>query len=520
MNKIKYMPFLLLFVNIANAQHTNVMISNQNTPEEVTICIDPNNTNNLVAGANIESYYYSTNAGTTWQRGTLTSTNYGVWGDPAIACDKYGDFYFFHLSNPPIGNWIDRIVCQKTTNNGLSWNDGTFMGLNGNKAQDKHWPVIDRNNNNIYVTWTEFDAYGTSNPLDSSRILFSKSTDGGQNWTATKKINKVSGDCVDSDNTVEGAVPAIGPNGEVYDAWAGPSGLTFNKSTNQGNTWLTNEIVVSDFPGGWDYDIPGISRCNGLPIIACDTSNGPYRGTIYINWTDQRNGTTDTDVWLKKSTNGGETWGILTRVNDDPAGKQQFFTWMTIDQTTGYLYFVFYDRRNYTNNNTDMYMAISKDGGNTFTNFKVSESPFLPNAGVFFGDYNNVTAHNGIVRPIWTRLVGGSLSIWTALVDTSQITSIPKEITTPFASLDQNYPNPFSQETYFSYKLHQTCKVSLKVYDMFGREIVTLIDNQTQSQEKYVVPFNSKQYHLTSGVYYFSLIIPDKVIKKKMMIVD
>jgi len=129
---------------------------------------------------------------------------------------------------------------------------------------------------------------------------------------------------------------------------------------------------------------------------------------------------------------------------------------MTIDQTTGYLYFVFYDRRNYTNNNTDVYMAISKDGGNTFTNFKVSESPFLPNAGVFFGDYNNVTAHNGIVRPIWTRLVGGSLSIWTALVDTSQITSIPKEITTPFASLDQNYPNPFSQETYFSYKLHQT----------------------------------------------------------------
>ena len=113
MNKIKYIPFLLLFATIANAQHTNVMISNQNTPEEVTICIDPNNTNYLVAGANIESYYYSTNAGATWQRGTLTSTNYGVWGDPAIACDKYGDFYFFHLSNPTIGNWIDRIVCQK-----------------------------------------------------------------------------------------------------------------------------------------------------------------------------------------------------------------------------------------------------------------------------------------------------------------------------------------------------------------------------------------------------------------------
>lgn len=56
---------------------------------------------------------------------------------------------------------------------------------------------------------------------------------------------------------------------------------------------------------------------------------------------------------------------------------------MTIDQTTGILYFVFYDRRNTSNNLTDVYMARSTDGGETFANFKVSESSFNPNSNVF-----------------------------------------------------------------------------------------------------------------------------------------
>jgi len=51
---------------------------------------------------------------------------------------------------------------------------------------------------------------------------------------------------------------------------------------------------------------------------------------------------------------------------------------MDIDQTNGNLYFVFYDRRTYTDNQTDVYMAISTDGGTNFSNVKISESPFSP----------------------------------------------------------------------------------------------------------------------------------------------
>mgnify|MGYP002151765079 CR=1 FL=1 len=94
-------------------------------------------------------------------------------------------------------------------------------------------------------------------------------------------------------------------------------------------------------------------------------------------------------------------------------------TWMTVDQATGWLWFVFYDRRSYTDNRTDLYMALSKDGGASFQNFKVSETAFTPNTNQFFGDYTNVTAYNNIVRPIWTRMDGVSTTVLTALIDVS-----------------------------------------------------------------------------------------------------
>jgi len=412
--------FLFLVWNIyiipAFAQHTNVMISNINSPEEPSIYINHKNTNQLIAGANINNYYVSNDGGLTWTKKTLSSTN-GVWGDPCMMIDTAGALYFFHLSNPNVGNWIDRIVCQKSTDGGNTWNDGTYMGLNGTKAQDKEWTTVDPTNNNIYATWTQFDSYGSSNSNDSSIILFSRSTNAGASWSIPTRISKKGGNCTDSDNTVEGAVPTVGPNGEIYVSWAGPLGIMFDKSTNGGLTWLYNDIFVDPMPGGWDISIPDIDRCNGMPITCCDRSNGPYKGTIYINWADQRNGPTDTDIWLSKSTDGGLTWSPAKRVNDDPPGKQQFFTWMTVDQITGYIYIVFYDRRNYNNSNTDVYMAMSKDGGENFLNFKISESPFLPDGYTFFGDYNNITAYNNVVRPIWTRLQNGQLSIWTAFIN-------------------------------------------------------------------------------------------------------
>jgi hypothetical protein len=502
---------------VSSGQFVNVMISNNYDPEEPSIMINPKNPQIMVAGANISSFYYSSDAGLTWQEGQLTSTS-GVWGDPVIITDTNENFYFFHLSSPIVGHWIDRIVCQKSTDLGHTWSDGSYFGLNGLKDEDKEWAVVDRNTNVIHACWTEFDSYGSANPQDSSRILYVRSSDGGLTWSPPKKINRVSGDCLDENNTVEGAVPAIGPNGEIYTSWAGPLGLVFTHSLDGGTTWPDTNIFVCDLPGGWFYNIPGIYRGIGLPVTSCNLCPGPFYGQIYINWADQRNGPGDTDVWFVKSTDGGHTWTAPKRVNDDPPGNQQFFSWMDVDPVTGFIYIVFYDRRNYSNNNTDVYLAVSRDGGETFQNMQISESPFNPDQSIFFGDYSNISAFNNIVRPIWARLDGASLSVYTAIIDS--LYTVVQPVNNPGLPvvLDQNYPNPAREVTYFTYKVHQPAIVTLKVYDVFGREITTLVDHRQVGTGKYIERFDFTKFHLKPGIYYFSLISGEKSIQRKMII--
>ena len=335
-----------------------------------------------------------------------------------VVADPWGGFYYFHLSGNGGDSWLDRIVCQKMPAIGEPWTDGSFTGYDEYKDQDKPWAAVDSVNGSIYVIWTQFDLYGSADPDNITIIRFSKSTDGGGTWSEPVRINEVPGTCLDGDNTVEGAVPAVGPEGRnLRGVGRSPRGIVFDRSTDAGETWLDEDIPVADIPGGWVYDIPGIYRCNGLPVTACDRSRGPHRGTVYVNWSDQRNGVDDTDVWLVRSTDGGSTWSDPVRVNDDPPGRQQLFTWMAVDEWSGFLWIVFYDRREQADTRTDVYLALSRDGGETFTNFRLSDTPFLPRDSVFFGDYTHLVAHGGVVRPVWARLDQYQLSLWTALVD-------------------------------------------------------------------------------------------------------
>lgn len=407
-------------------QTKNIKIDSSTTftgPCEPSIAINPKNTENIVAGSVLNFVYVSNDGGKSWSKEELKSSS-GVYGDPVVRADFEGNFYYSHLANPTGKAWqdeefLDRIVIQKSSDNGKTWNDGSFTRPNNPKDQDKQWMAIDPNDNTLYMTWTEFDLYNSKKTEDHSRIQFAKSTDQGATWSVPKSISQFEGNCLDDDQTTEGAVPSVAANGELYVAWCYDEKIYFDKSTDQGENWLTEDVLVSDQPGGWSYNIPGISRCNGMTITEVDQSTGPHSGTIYINWSDQRNGENDTDIWLSKSTNQGASWSTPKRVNDDPAGKHQFFTWMDVDPITGYIYIVFYDRRNdlHDKNETEVYLAYSKDGGENFTNLKISESPFTPQLGVFFGDYNDISAYNGVIRPIWTRQEGFKLSVWTALIN-------------------------------------------------------------------------------------------------------
>ncbi len=391
-------------------------------PCEPSIFINPTNTNNIVAGSVMKNVHTSFDGGKTWQTKTMKS-NLGVYGDPCITADYHGNFYYFHLANPDgmaygSKHFLESMVVQKSTDGGKTWSNGTAIGKNEfPKQQDKEWTVVNPKNNEIYLTWTEFDKYNSKDENHHSRILFSKSKNQGKTWSDTKILSELEGNALDDDKTVEGAVPAIGKNGELYVSWSYNDKIYFDKSFDDGETWLKNDVEVCNQPNGWTFDVPGLTRANGMPITCVDLSNSKYQGTIYINFADQRNGEDNTDIFLVKSVDHGKTWSNPLKVNTDNTKTHQFFTWMSVDPKTGYIYIVFYDRSKYTDNQTDVVLAVSKDGGNSFINTTISEKPFTPISSIFFGDYNNISAYNGIIRPIWTRYDNNKLSIWTCLIN-------------------------------------------------------------------------------------------------------
>lgn len=512
--------FIVFSTSILTAQFENVRVDNGEAyqPNEVTIAVNPKDPNNLVAGSNLRYFYYSHDCGKTWTQGVLSSV-YGVWGDPSIAFNGKGEVFFAHLSNPLHGDWVDRIVVQKSVDKGETWNDGAGVGLNPPKDQDKEWIVADLTNseyrNNLYISWTEFDHYGSTDTEDSTRILFSRSENFGESWSDPVRISDKGGDCIDNDNTVEGAVPTVGPEGEIYISWAGSSRIMFDRSFDGGVTF-GKDIFVTDQPGGWTTIVPGMNRCNGLPVTVCDISNSPHRGTVYILWSDDRNG--DYDIFITKSIDCGVSWSEAKQVNNDVSSRDQFFPWIAVDPVTGNLYVDFYDRRNTSGLATEVYMAVSRDGGESFTNIKISETAFTPNSAVFFGDYINITALNGRVYPIWMRMDEEVMSLWAAAINDSSLTSVSnsdrEKIIREFR-LQATFPNPFNAVTKINYSLPRSSRVKISIFNSSGQLIENLVHRE-QGPGRFSITWDASNF--SSGLYLYSLQTEDHFEVRKCML--
>jgi flagellar hook assembly protein FlgD len=86
--------------------------------------------------------------------------------------------------------------------------------------------------------------------------------------------------------------------------------------------------------------------------------------------------------------------------------------------------------------------------------------------------------------------------------------------------LSQNYPNPFNPSTVISYQLPVTSNVTLKVYDILGREVATLV-NEEKSAGSYEIQFDShsgEDRNLTSGIYFYQLKAGDYSETRKMIL--
>jgi hypothetical protein len=395
-------------------------------PAEVSVAINPTDAEHVIAvmlqsGApgqpRVSNHSYTSfDGGLTWKAVAAQNPQGRVQGDDAVTFGRDGTAYHAYISfdgirvERPERAWSGIFV--RSSKDGITWSTPVAVVDHVNTAipfEDKSWVGVDRSEGsphrgNVYVAWTRFDVYGSDNPAHRSHIMVSRSRDGGHTFSAPHEISDATGDAKDSDGTVEGVVPAVGPNGEVYIAWAGPKGLVVDKSTDGGWSFGRDKVITA-MPGGWDLPVPGLERHNGMPVTAVDVSAGSNRGSVYVNWIDERHG--DPDVFVAASRDGGATWSAPVRVHEDAKGAVQMFTWMAVDPVDGSLNLVFHDRRGQPGKTTGVTLARSIDGGKTFVNYNVPTTPFACcERSAFFGDYNGIDAYGGRVVAVFPVLTG------------------------------------------------------------------------------------------------------------------
>ena len=143
-------------------------------------------------------------------------------------------------------------------------------------------------------------------------------------------------------------------------------------------------------------------------------------------------------------------------------------------------------------------------------------------AGLFADDYPcaiKVSSYNAIYVAGSSEWPNSGKAIYTLIRYNQATTQVANETNinpTEFA-LEQNYPNPFNPTTTFRYSIPTQSKVIIKVFDILGNEIATLVDEEKPAGT-YNVEFTIDNLQLSSGVYFYQLRAGNYVITKKMLL--
>ncbi|MBM4172270.1 MAG: T9SS type A sorting domain-containing protein [Ignavibacteria bacterium] len=154
----------------------------------------------------------------------------------------------------------------------------------------------------------------------------------------------------------------------------------------------------------------------------------------------------------------------------------------------------------YSNDGGLNWSSLTTNGLTTISGTTSSTSFAVTQQNIFLYDYNNTTKEASLYRL------------------TNNTTSINNRSEIPAAfELAQNYPNPFNPETTISYELPTSTNVTLKIYDVLGNEVATLV-NEFKNAGYHNVRFKSKDYELSSGVYLYRLETENFSQSKKLLL--
>jgi serine protease len=151
-----------------------------------------------------------------------------------------------------------------------------------------------------------------------------------------------------------------------------------------------------------------------------------------------------------------------------------------------------------------------KNAGPQDVSMVVSSGPYTINAGSSI-DIAFVVAAGDSLADLQNSVIASKTKYSNVLTGVeNQTTEKPLEF-----KLDQNYPNPFNPSTTISYQIPSASYVTLKVYDILGKEVATLVNRQENMGEHSVI-FNAK--NLTSGIYFYKLQAGNYIATKKLVL--
>ncbi len=345
--------------------------------------------------------------------------------DPTITADTQGNLFAACIAdganNPagnPLGGYDSGLYAFKSTDYGASWGAPVQVSYDGPTmvpaGEDPAYRYNDRcrvradtyaaspYTDNVYVTWIrDRGLLDRSIPgrLPTSDIYFSRSTDGGATFSAPAMVN--------DPNHSLGNIPlqAVAPDGTIYLAWldynvwtAGQGQIYLRKSTDGGATFPAWDPNSADHPVA-QIALPPVNLTTGAgasEVYTKANSGTPIAvapndpNTVYIAYAADPDGAgaDEADVFLIRSTDGGQTWGNPLRVNDDATVTDQAFPWLAV-KPDGTIDVAWYDkRRGPLDDLWDVFIARSVDGGLSFLpNLCLSDASAPAPANNWLGEY-------------------------------------------------------------------------------------------------------------------------------------
>lgn len=376
-------------------------------------------------------------------------------------------------------------VCKDNLGNIYAGSSGTVKAIYKTTNDGQNWLTLLSGSPSNFLGLS-VDSLGNIFGANVSNGVM-KSSDGGNNWVNIP-ISTFGNKNVQSIVCGKNGYVLVGcNNGGIFRST--DYGVTFPDTSLTGVTVVT--LVVDRFNSNIFY--AGASSVSGSTGLFISTNSGfSFSGPYNINscWgimqktpNDLYMVTTSTGTPFSKSTNGGYNWSTVSAQPGSMRG-------CSLDLAGNI----------YINGNGGVFK--STNDGLSFTNTGVTASG------------NQIVSHGNKMYAAVTGSTTGGVWIYTDTTLTSVIpvtTGIPKNF-----ELKQNYPNPFNPSTIIRFSLSVVSNTMLKVYDVTGREVQTLVNEKLQPGT-YETSFDGSKF--TSGVYFYKITAGDFTVTKKLLLV-